>query len=64
MLYDEKVKADLADGIIVVANEDPEPEVGAGAGSFRLSSVACSGAWLALNNSTICTTVAEIVSVG
>lgn len=62
-VYDDKVKADVAEGIIVVANQDPEAEVGASAGVVGGSSLVCSGALPVLKNSTDCSTVAGTVNV-
>ena len=62
-VYEDKVKADLAEGIVVVANQDPEAEVGASAGDVGVSSLACGGALPALSNSTICSTIAGTVNV-
>lgn len=43
----------------MVANEDPEPEVGVRAGVVGLSSGGCSGGLLALGKSTFCSTVGD-----
>lgn len=39
MFYDEKVRVDLAERIIIVANQHPEPELGANTGIVNSSSV-------------------------
>lgn len=53
------VKADLAAGTVIVADEDPEPNLSAATGLVTPSNLSCGGALLALGNSTLCNTAQE-----
>lgn len=57
------MKADLASGTVIVADEDPEPNLGAVTGIVNPSSLSCGEALLALGNSTLCNTTEETVNV-
>lgn len=61
-VYDDIVKVDLAAGTLIVADEDPEPDIGATTGIIKPSSLSCRGALLALGNSTVCN-MTETVNV-
>lgn len=62
-VYDDVVKADLAAGIVVVADEEPEPNLGATTGIVKPSSLSCKGALLALGDATSCNMTEETVNV-
>lgn len=61
--YDDIVKADLAAGIVVVADEDPEPGVGATPGIVEPSSLYCRQVLPVLGNSMFCNTTRETVNI-
>lgn len=62
-VYDDIVKADLAAGIVVVADEEPDPNLGATTGIVKPSSLSCNGASLALGDATSCNITEETVNV-
>ena len=61
--YDEMVEAQLAAGIVIVAEEDDEPVLGATTGIVRPSRLACGGIGLVLSNSTSCNKTEEMANV-
>ena len=61
--YDAVVKSHLAAGMVIVADEDDEPELGATTRIVKPNSLSCWGARLALSNSTFCNTGEEAVNV-
>ena len=62
-VFDDVVKAYLAAGTVVVADEDDEPEVGASIRVVKPNSLSCVGGRLSLANSMYCNTTRETVNV-
>ena len=63
-VYDGIVEADLAAGTVIVADEDPEPNLGATAGIAKPSSLSCRRALPALGgNYTFCNTTEGTIDV-
>ena len=62
-VYDGMVEADLAAGTVIVAEEDPKPNLGATAGIAKPSSLSCRRVLPALGNSTFCNTTEGIIDL-
>lgn len=62
-VYDDVVRAELAAGTVVVAEEDDEPELGVTTGTVKPNSLACGGAGLALDYAMSCHRTEDIVNV-
>lgn len=62
-VYDYMVKADIAAGTVIVADEEPEPNLDVTTGIVKPSSRLCRGALLELGISTYCNTTKETFSV-
>ena len=62
-VYDDVVKADLAAGTVVLAEEDDEPELGATTGIVKPNSLSCRGVGLALDYSMPCKRMKNTVNV-
>lgn len=61
-VFDDTVKQQIAAGVVVVADEDDEPELGATINLVKPNSLACKGERLLLNNSTSCNATKETVN--
>ena len=60
---DDDIKAKLAAGMLVVAEEDDELGLGSNIGIVTPESLSCRGAWLASGDSTLCNVTGETVNV-
>ena len=62
-VFDDMVKEQLATGVVIVVDEDGEPELGATMNLVKPDSLACKEERLVLNNSTSCNVTTEKVNV-
>lgn len=60
-IYDQEVRAKLAAGTVVVAEEDDELGLRTTTGLVQPNSLSCGGARLALSNSTSCNDTTETI---